>query len=432
MEWWILLIIVFSALMLLLLLGVPITYSLGSLSVILGITLIGPKIFYLFGSLAYGKVNTFALVAVPLFIFMAELILVSGAANDAFDMFYKWLGALPGGLAIAAQFACALFASVCGASTATTAVVGGMAVPEMLKKGYEKRMATGSIAAGGALGVLIPPSLLFIIYGVIAEVSIGQLFIAGVIPGILMALERVGYFLVVCSVNPSLGPPAKFSWKDRFASTWKVLPLMLLAISMLVALYTGICTPTEIGGIGAFFSIIIALAYQRLNFEILRQALMRTTQTTCFIVFILVSASSLGNVLTYAQIPQQLVEWASSLEVSRYVILVYINFILILLGCIMDPGAIIMICVPMLAPMMESLGFDLIWFGVMFVINMELAEITPPLGLNLFVMKSVSPPEVSLNDIMIGSIPFMVLDVLTVVLVIIFPSIILWLPSQMM
>ena len=294
-------------------------------------------------------------------------------------------------------------------------------------------MATGSVAAGGALGVLIPPSLLLIIYGILAEVSIGQLFIGGIIPGIILALLRVVYFLVRCSINPSLGPAAKdVSWNDRFASFWKILPLSSLAMFMLVALYTGIATPTEIAGLGAFIAVIICLAYRRLNLRLLNESVLRTTRTTCFIVFILVGATAFGNVLTYANIPQQLVTWVTSLEMSRYAVLAIVNFLLVVLGCLMDPGAIIMITVPLLAPLMESLGFDLVWFGVMFVVNMELAEITPPLGLNLFVMKAVAPPEVSSNDIIRGSIPFMVLDIVGLVLVIIFPSLILWLPSKMM
>ena len=433
MEWWVILIIAFVALLILMFVGVPIAYSLGFLAVTLGMILIGPRILYLFGTLAYGKVNSFALVAVPLFIFMAEVILVSGAAKDAFDVLNKWIGAIPGGLAIGSQFACALFAAVCGASTATTAVVGGMAVPEMLDHKYDKKLATGSIAAGGALGVLIPPSILLIIYGIIAEVSIGQLFIGGIIPGLILAAERVIYILIRCTINPSLGLATKgISWKERLLCLWKIFPLLILAVFMFMALYTGICTPTEVATIGAFCSVIILLAYRRLTLIRLKEAFVKTGQTTCFIIWILVAASAFGYVLSYLEVPQGLISWANNLDVSRYAVLVFVNLILFVLGCIMDPGAIIMVTIPIFAPLMEALGFDLVWFGVMFVVNMELAEITPPLGLNLYVMKAVSPPEVTLNDIIHGSIPFMVLDVIGLALVIIFPALILWLPSTMM
>lgn len=433
MEWWLVLLISFVVLLSLMLVGTPIAYSLGFVALVLGLVVIGPKILYLFATIAYGKINSFAIVAVPLFIFMAEILLVSGSARDAFDMMHKWVGRAPGGLAIASQVGCTLFAAVCGASTATTAVIGGMAVPEMLERGYDKRLATGSIAAGGALGVLIPPSLLLIIYGISAETSIGQLFIAGVIPGLILAAERIVYFLIVCTVKPSLGPPTRgVTWQERFRSLWKILPLLSVAVFMFGALYTGICTPTEVAAVGAGASILIALGYRQLSWHNLKEAFFRTTLTTCFIVWIIVAATSFGYVLAYAQIPQQLVAWTVSLPVSKFTILIFINLLLFVLGCIMDPAGIIMVTIPIFAPMMEALGFDLVWFGIMFVVNMELAEITPPLGLNLFVMKAVSPPEVTMNDIIIGSIPFMILDIVGLALVILFPSLVLWLPSTMM
>jgi len=423
MEWYVILILASLVLLLLMVLGVPIAFSLGSVALGLGIVFIGPRILYLFGTLAYGKVNSFALVAVPLFIFMAEMILVSGAAKDAFEALDKWLSALPAGLAIASQVACALFAAVCGASTATTAVIGGMAVPEMVDRGYAKRLATGSIAAGGALGVLIPPSILLIIYGIIAEQSIGQLFIGGIIPGIMLMVLRIAYFIGRVIIDPSMAPREKeVTWEDRFRCLWKIMPLLIVAIFMFGALYSGIATPTEVA---------IAASYRRLTWGHVKEAFEKTARTTCFVIWILVAAASFGYVLSFLNVPQNLVGWALGLGVSPYVILVAVNFLLFALGCIMDPAAIIMVTVPMLAPLMEAIGFDLIWFGVMFVVNMELAEITPPLGLNLYIMKAVAPPGITLNDIIIGSIPFMILDIVGLIFVIIWPQLVLWLPSTM-
>jgi C4-dicarboxylate transporter DctM subunit len=432
MEWWLILILASLVLLALMIVGVPIAYSLGSLAIGLGILFTGPRIFYLFGTLAFGKVNSFALVAVPLFIFMAEIILVSGAAKDAFEALDKWLSGLPAGLAIASQFACTLFAAVSGASTATTAVIGGMAVPEMVDRGYDKRLATGSIAAGGALGVLIPPSILLILYGVIAEESIGQLFIGGIVPGILLMMLRVAYFIMRVSLDPMKAPREKdYTWDERFRVLWRILPLVALAILMFGALYSGVATPSEVAGVGCFASILIAAAYRRMTWHFFKEALEKTARTTCFVIWILVAAASFGYVLSFLNVPQSLVNWTLSLEVSPYIILTAVNLLLFLLGCIMDPAAIIMVTVPILAPLMQSLGFDLIWFGVMFVVNMELAEITPPLGLNLYIMKSVAPPGITLNDIIIGSIPFMILDIIGLILVIIWPQLILWLPSTM-
>jgi tripartite ATP-independent transporter DctM subunit len=311
-------------------------------------------------------------------------------------------------------------------------VIGGMAVPEMVNRGYNKRLATGSVAAGGALGVLIPPSILLIIYGIIAEQSIGQLFIGGIIPGIVLTLLRIAYFIGRVVIDPSMAPREKeVTWEDRFRCLWKILPLVILALFMFVALYTGIATPTEVAGVGCFASVLIAATYRRLSWQAVKEAFEKTARTTCFVIWILVAASSFGYVLSFLRVPQNLVNWSLSLEVSPFVILVAVNLLLFVLGCIMDPAAIIMVTVPILAPLMQALGFDLIWFGVMFVVNMELAEITPPLGLNLYIMKSVAPPGITLNDIIIGSIPFMLLDIIGLVFVIIWPQLILWLPSTM-
>jgi tripartite ATP-independent transporter DctM subunit len=432
MEWWAILLLVSFVLLVLMFIGVPIAYSLGFLALTTGLWVVGPRILYLFGAIAYGKVNEYAIVALPLFIVMAELILVSDIARDGFEALTNWVGALPGGLAIASQIMCALFAALCGASSATTAVIGGISVPEMLKRGYEKRMATGSIAAGGALGVLIPPSILLIIYGVLTESSIGQLFMGGVIPGIILMLIRIVYFLVVCSVNPSLGPAIRgATWPARFKSFGKISPVLALIAFLFFALYSGMATPTELAGIGAFVALLIALAYRRLNWPNLKEAFYKTSRTTSFVLWILISAASFGYVMSYLQIPQKLCDWVLGLSTNPYVIIICINLLLIVLGCIMDAGAIIMVTVPILTPIVHALGFDLVWFGVMFVVNIELAEITPPMGLNLYVMKSVSPPDVTLNDIIIGSIPFMIIDIVVLAMVIIWPSIIMWLPMAM-
>lgn len=432
MEWYLILLLAGLALLVLMMAGVPIAFSLGFLALSLGTIFVGPRIFFLFATLAYGKVNSFALVAVPLFIFMAEIIIVSGAARDAFSMLNKWIGGLPSGLAIASQMGCTLFAAVCGASTATTAVVGGMCVPEMLERGYDKRLATGSIAAGGALGVLIPPSILLIIYGIIAETSIGQLFIAGIIPGLLLVALRIAYFLGLVAVKPEVAPRLTgVTWSERFRSFWMILPLFLLAVFMLGSLYAGVVTPSEVAGVGSIAAIIICLGYRKFNLKVLKDGLLKTTQTSCFILWILVAASAFGYVMSYLQIPQNLVAWVTSLGVNRYVVIVAINLMLFVLGCVMDPAAIIMVTIPIFAPMVEALGFDLIWFGIMFVVNMELAEITPPLGLNLYVMKAVAPSSVTLNDIIRGAVPFMILDIVGLAIVIIWPGLALWLPSLM-
>ena len=432
MEWWLIGSIAVVVLVTLIFIGVPIAFSLGFVSLTLGFILAGPRVLPLFSNLAFGQVNSFVIVAVPLFVFMAEIIIASGVSRDAFDMLSKWMGWIPGGLAAAAQIGCGIFAAVCGASTATTAVIGGMFVPEMLKRGYDAQLTTGSIAAGGALGVLIPPSLLMIVYGVLAQASIGQLFIGGVIPGLMLMSFFALYAVIRCILKPSLGPPLKgITWSDRVRSTWKIFPLLALAIFVFVCIYSGITTATEAAGLGAFASLIMCIAYRRLSWQNLKSAFIKTAKTTSFIVWILVAAASFGFLLSYLRVPQNFVSFVLEHSFSPMTVLIAVNIILIILGCIMDPAGIIMVTVPILAPLMLALGFDLVWFGVMFVVNMELAEITPPLGLNLYIMKSVAPKEITLGTIIRGAVPFMILDVIALVLVIVFPQLVLWLPGTM-
>lgn len=431
MEWWIL-VAIFVGLLAFMFLGVPIAISLGFMAWLLILIFWGPKALYIFATTAYGKTNSFILTAVPLFLIMADFITHSGMSEDAYKMLRRWIGHIPGGLAVASELGCTLFASVNGGSTTTTAIMGKIAVPEMLNSGYDKRLATGSIAAGGALGVLIPPSVLMILYGVMTETSVGHLFMGGIIPGLILSAMFIGYILIYCMMKPSKGPPVTgVSWQERWQSLWRILPVLLLGMFMFIAIYTGICTPTEVAGVGAFVALLIGLCYRRYTWTSLRNALLGTARTTSFILWILVGAVAFGSILSYLQIPQSLCQWVQGLEVSPYVILIGINTMLILLGCMMDPAGIIMLTAPILAPLIDALGFNPLWFGVMFVVNMELAEITPPLGLNLYVMKGIAPSEVELNDILSGAIPFMVLDVIGLILIIAFPQLVTWLPSTM-
>jgi C4-dicarboxylate transporter DctM subunit len=433
MEWWLLLILILSCLLVLIFMGVPIAFSLGSLSLALIILLLGPNQLFLVATTAFGQINNFALVAIPLFIFMAEIILHSGVSGDAYEMLSKWTGKLPGGLAVASQLTCTLFAAVCGASTATAAAVGRIAVPEMLERGYDKRLTCGSIAAGGALGALIPPSIYMIIYGTLVEESIGQLFIGGIIPGLMLSSIFITFIVIRCSLRPELAPRLlEVTWEQRWRSLYKVWAILFLAFSMLISIYLGIATPSEIAGVGSFFALLIGVAYRRLSWKAIKGAFLSTCRITCFIGWILVAASLFGYVLSYLQLPQQLSQWLVDQAANPYVVLLGINVILIFLGCIMDPAGILLVTIPIFVPIIKALGFDPIWFGVMFVVNTELSQITPPLGLNLYIIKGIAPPEISLQDILSGAAPFMILDTFGLALVIIFPQLILWLPSTML
>jgi tripartite ATP-independent transporter DctM subunit len=433
MEWSLLLTLIFAVLITLIMVGVPIAFSLGIVSLGLVLIFLGPNQLMLFSTTAFGQLNNFALVAIPLFVFMAEIILHSGVSTDAFDMLAKWTSKLPGSLAVAAQLTCTLFAAVSGASTATAAAVGSIAVPEMLNRGYDKRLTCGSIAAGGALGALIPPSIYMIIYGTLVEESIGQLFMGGVIPGLMLSGMFIAYIIARCIFQPELAPRlTEVTWEERWRSLYKVWAILFLALSMFVSIYVGLATPSEIAGIGAFFAMAIGFAYRRLTWKAIQGAFLSTCRITCFIGWILVAATVFGYILSYLQLPQKLSAWIISQSASPYVVLLGINLILIFLGCLMDPAGILLVTIPIFVPIIKALGFDPVWFGVMFVVNTELAQITPPLGLNLFIIKGISPPHVALKDILIGAWPFMLLDMVGLALVCIFPQIILWLPSTMM
>lgn len=434
MEWWVLGTILFACLMFLVFMGVPIAFSLGIIST--GYALIfWPQALGQFAFTSFGKAYSFVLVAVPLFIFMAEMIVASGASKDAYEAVYNWFGRLPGGLAVASTVATGVFAATCGAAAGAIASIGKMSIPEMLERGYDKKLSIGCIAAGATVTELIPPSIFMILIGVISETSIGSLFIGGIIPGILEISFSSVYIIWRSTINPNYGPPAiGITWTDRWSKTYKVLPLVGLAIFLFLGLYTGFATPTEVAAIGAAVSIVIAIFYGKLTWAVFQKAIFNTVRVTCFIMWILFAAAIFSQMFTKMGISQGICDWMLNLPVNKYVIILLINFFLLFLGCFIDPAGIILITIPIFIPIIQGLGFDTIWFGVIFVINMELALMTPPLGLNLYVVKAVLPPElqdISLGEIVQSIIPFFLLGILLLALLIIFPEMVTWLPSKM-
>ncbi|RLG70568.1 MAG: hypothetical protein DRO11_06010, partial [Methanobacteriota archaeon] len=385
--------------MLLVFAGVPIAFSLGIISTGYAL-LFWPESLAQFALTSFGKAYSFVLVAVPLFVFMAEMIVASEVSRDAYDAFYKWVGPLPGGLAVATTAATGIFAATCGAAAGAIASIGRMAIPEMLERNYEKSLAIGSVAAGATVAELIPPSIFMILIGVISESSIGRLFIAGVIPGVLQLLLFSIYIVLRSTISPTFGPRATgITWRDRWSSSYKVLPLAGLAVLLFGGLYTGFATPTEVAAMGAAISIIIAFLYKRLTWEVFQKAILNSVRISCFVMWILFAAAIFSQMFTKMGISQGLCDWIVSLPVSRYLILVMVNVILLLLGCFVDPAGIILITIPIFVPIIRSLGFDMIWFAVVFVINMELALLTPPLGLNLYVVKAVLSEDGDVPDV---------------------------------
>jgi len=434
MEWYILAIIILGILLLLLAMGAHIAFALmavgvGGLSILMG----AKPAFSVLGHQAYSTSTNFILLAVPLFIFMAEVILFSGVANQAFDTASKWFSRLPGGLAVASIYACAGFGAVSGASLAACATIGGAAIPEMINRGYDKRLATGSVAAGGALAILIPPSIPMIIYAFVAEESVGKLFLGGLIPGLLLATMMALYVIFYVVKQPSLAPAVRgVSWSDRLKAIPGVSGLVVLVVLVLGTIYLGVATPTEAAGVGATGALILALIMKRLNWTNLRPALLATMRITSFVLALMIGATTFGQLLSAFYIPQELASLITGLPVSRWVILILIQILLVFLGMFLDPASIIVLTAPILVPIVSGLGFDGVWFGVLFTINMEMAMITPPVGLNLYLIHGISRQYgVSIGDVLRGALPFMLAELACLGLVIGVPELALFLPNLM-
>jgi tripartite ATP-independent transporter DctM subunit len=432
MEWHTILLAVTAALLVQMMLGIPIVFALGIIDVVLIVFAWGEPGLFLFGSVPFGEINNFILLAVPLFILVGELVVHSRINREFFDMAQAWVGRLPGGLAVTTQVMSTIFAAVSGASTANTVIIGSVAADELLKRGYDRRLTAGCIVAGGSLGMLIPPSTMMILYGVLNQVSIGHLFIGGVVPGLVISVLFIVYILVVAIRTPERAPPATgITWGLRWRTLYKVWAVLLLVVVMLGAIYSGLATPTEVGGVGAITAMLISMAYRRLNWPVLRGALLNSVRTTGFILWVLVAALLFGRTLTALGVTQGLTEAVAGMPLPPWAILIMVNLLLLVLGALMDPAAIIAVTSPILVPIMAELGYDPLWFGIVFMVNMELAFLTPPFGLNLFILKSIAPPSMTMDDIILGALPFMGLLLLGLALVMVFPQLALWLPSTM-
>jgi len=424
-------IVLVLVLILLLGLGTPIGFCLGFIGVISIVGFLDMKNLYQVAEVTADVSTSLFLCTAPLFILMAEVVAFSGLGDDIYTAAHDWLSWLPGGLAISSIITCTGFAAISGSSPATAATVGLISIPEMIKRGYNRGLAVGSIAVGGTLGILIPPSITMIIYGIITEVSIGKLFIAGIIPGIIISSILCLSIAGAVKINPGLAPNVRgVSWRKRFSSIKRVWAFVILAISVIGSIYAGIATPTESAAIGATFAIGISFLYRRLTIKALRDALLRTVSVTAMVMFLIIGGNILAFLLSTLTIPQYVTEMITSLNASKWMVMLIINFILLMMGCLLDPMAIMVISLPIIFPIVTELGFDPVWFGVVVTINVEMGMITPPVGLNLFVLKA-TVPNINMRDIVGGSLPFLVLLVLGLALIMVFPSLATWLPGKM-
>jgi C4-dicarboxylate transporter, DctM subunit len=375
--------------------------------------------------------SSYTLSVIPLFVLMGQFAFISGISTDIYKTVYAWMGHFRGGLAMATVMACAGFAAVCGSSLATGATMGMVAIPEMNKYAYDDRLSTGCVAAGGTLGILIPPSIGFIIYGILTEESIGKLFMAGILPGILLASLFILAIYIQCRLRPQMGPQGDpTTWKTKIKSLGGTWGMLLLFVLVMGGIYFGVFTPTEAAGVGAFGAFLFALCKRKLNLQTLAQCLLETGKTTAMIFFIIIGANIFSTFLGLARIPMGLANFIAALALPKMLILAGIVVVYIFLGCIMDCYAIMILTVPIIFPVIQAMQFDPIWFGVLMVIVLEVGLITPPVGLNVFVLKAAAP-DVPLTVIFQGIWPFLLAAFICIVIIAIYPQIALFLPSMM-
>ncbi|MCF6320604.1 MAG: TRAP transporter large permease [Rhizobiaceae bacterium] len=413
-----------------------VSVALGLLIVSAGFLIIfdGMRSLELIPEILFGKLDNFALLSIPMFIIMGTSIASTRAGADLYEALERWLTRVPGGLVISNLGACALFAAMSGSSPATCAAIGKMGIPEMRKRGYPDGVAAGSIAAGGTLGILIPPSVTMIVYGIATETSIGRLFLAGVFPGLLL----VGLFMAwslystARSGDHSLLSSRSYSWKEKFEILPRVLPFLAIIVGVLYAMYGGIATPSETAAVGALLTLLIAVVLYKLwNPRDLWVVLRDSTRESVMILFIIAAAGVFSYMLSSLYITQSIAEWIGTLDVNRWVLMGAINLFLLIAGFFLPPVAVILMAAPILMPIITTAGFDPIWFAVILTINMEIGLISPPVGLNLYVINSIAP-DIPLKTILRGSMPFVGCMVLAIILLSLFPGIATWLPETIM
>ena len=443
MNEYVLAILLFGSAFGLLVSGIPIWSGLAGISIIF-IIILSPHLLPTVPYVLHGSMDSFALLAIPLFILLSAPIAASHASKDLYETLHKWLHKIPGGLGIANMVGCGIFAALCGSSPATAAAIGGIGIPEMRRRGYSPALATGLIAHAGTFGILIPPSVTMILYGVATETSIGKCFIAGVIPGILLVVLSCVWLGIVFLYRKFV--PAKrgstyfletqdvrerFAWADRFHSLFKVLPFVLIIIGIMGSLYGGWATPSEAGGLGAVLSLFFVMTiYKIFRPRQLWPIFIKALNESSMILMIMAAALVFAWVSSDLYATQALGELILQLPLGKWGIIVVINILLLVLGCFIPPAAVILMVAPLLLPIIQGLGFDPIWFAVIMTVNLEIGLVTPPVGLNLYVVKNIAP-DVPMSQVLLGVVPFVMIDLFVIVLLCIWPELALWLPNKM-
>ncbi len=427
--------IMFLMLGVLIFMGMPIVFALGTVAVIVGYLLWGSNCLFLLSSHVSGVIFNFTLMSLPFFLFMSNALKKGGIAEDIYDAMEKWIGPLPGGLAVGTIMACTLIAALSGVSAVAVMAMGTLAMPSMMARGYDKRLSAGAILAGGALGQLIPPSVLALVYANIAALSVGQMFLAGVFPGFLLSLLFTIYVITRALLNKNVCPPlseearSKITWNVRFKSLIKILPPLLIVLAVLGSLFGGIAGPTESAAVGAVSTLLLAVCYGRINFKTLQSITIETLKSSCMVMWIATSSLLFVAVYTGLGGSNFIKEVLLELNVPPYLIVIIIMSIVFLLGMVMDPVGIIYLLGPIVLPIVIELGFDPIWFGGIFIVCLETSYLTPPFGYNLFYLKSVASDILSTKDIYMATPPYIMLQIFGLLICILFPPIVTWLPK---
>jgi len=436
-------VLLFGSALILLISGIPIWAGLAGISIVF-ILIFSPHLLPTVPFVVYGAMDSFALLAIPLFILLSAPIAESNASRDLYETLHKWLYKIPGGLGIANMVGCGIFAALCGSSPATAAAIGGIGIPEMRRRGYSAALSTGLIAHAGTFGILIPPSITMILYGVATETSIGKCFIAGVLPGILEILLSciwVGGVFYYRKLVPAKrgavyyiedrGVVERYSWKERSTSLIKVLPFVLIIFGIMGSLYGGWATPSEAAGLGAVFSIFFVMTiYKVYSPKKLWTIFIKALNESSMILMIMAAALLFAYVSSDLYATQALGELILKLPFGKWGIIVLINILLLILGCFIPPAAVILMVAPLLIPVITGLGFDPIWFAVIMTVNLEIGLVTPPVGLNLYIVKNIAP-DVPMSHVLLGVIPFVIIEGIVIACVCIWPELALWLPDRM-
>ena len=427
-------IILWGSMIALILLGCPITFALGSVSCIAAMFVWGGiSGLYIIASTAAEVTVSWVLLAIPLFVFMAKILELSGITDELFDAMYMWMGRLAGGLAIGTTAIGVILGAMMGAAPASTATMAGLSVEPMLKRGYDKKIIAGSIASSGALSIIIPPSILMLVYASLTGLSPGALFLGGIMPGLLIGLLFSLYIFTRCTLNPNLGPKLveAHTWKAKIGSLRPVVLAVIIVGVVLGSIYLGFATPTEAAAVGAFTSLLLAFWKRKLGWGDLAGAIQETMRITCFILWIVISASVFMRVVSAMGTSELIYGLFGKISIWPILVLAIIQAILILLGCVLDPLGIMLITLPVFAPVAIMLGFNPLWFAIIFIVNLATSFVTPPFGLNLFVVKGMVKQKIGMGQIIQGAFPFFLLYLVGIVVLIIFPGLATWLPSLM-